>query len=58
MCISFAVPRHTVEEPAHATDRKLHVENPTFVALVFNRLSLKARASAHRAALTSVIVVD
>jgi hypothetical protein len=36
----------------------VHAENPTFVALVFDRLSPKARASAHRAALTSVIVVD
>jgi hypothetical protein len=35
----------------------VHAENPSFVALAFDRLSPEARASAHRAALTSVIVV-
>jgi hypothetical protein len=40
------------------TDRKLHVQSPAFVALVFDRLCPEAHASAHCAALTSVIIVD
>jgi hypothetical protein len=36
----------------------VHVENRTFVALVSDCLCREARASAYRAALTSVIVVD
>jgi hypothetical protein len=46
---------HGAGDPACAPTGNVQVENPTFVALVFNRLSPKACASANCAALTSVI---